>query len=63
MFDCSKVISSRCAALQPSGIRKFFDLMEGMPDVVSLTIGQPDFVTPWRIREAGIESIECGKTY
>lgn len=63
MFDCSKVISSRCAALQPSGIRKFFDLMEGMPDVVSLTIGQPDFVTPWRIREAAIESIECGKTY
>jgi len=63
MFDPKKVISKRCASIPPSGIRKFFDVLEGKPDVVSLTIGQPDFVTPWKIREAGIESIEKGKTY
>ncbi len=63
MFDPNKVISKRCADIKPSGIRKFFDLLETMPDVVSLTVGQPDFVTPWNIREAAIESIEKGKTY
>jgi aminotransferase len=46
-----------------SGIRKFFDLLDGMNDVTALTVGQPDFVTPWHIREAGIESLESGKTY
>lgn len=49
--------------LKPSGIRKFFDLLDDMKDVVALTVGQPDFVTPWHIREAGIESLENGKTY
>ena len=63
MFDPSKVISKKCADIKPSGIRKFFDLLETMPDVVSLTVGQPDFVTPWKIREAAIESIEKGRTY
>ena len=48
---------------EKSGIRKFFDIMETMDDVVGLTVGQPDFVTPWHIREAGIESLEKGKTY
>lgn len=63
MFDPTKVISKRCADIKPSGIRKFFDLLETMPDVVSLTVGQPDFVTPWKIREAAVESIEKGRTY
>ena len=62
-FDPSKVIAKQCAEIKPSGIRKFFDMLDGMKDVISLTVGQPDFVTPWKIREAGIESIEQGKTY
>lgn len=63
MFDCEKVISERARATSPSGIRKFFDLMADMKDVISLTIGQPDFVTPWAIRESGIDSLQKGKTY
>ncbi|MDD6799535.1 MAG: aminotransferase class I/II-fold pyridoxal phosphate-dependent enzyme [Firmicutes bacterium] len=62
-MDYSKLLSDRACSLKPSGIRKFFDLLDDMKDVVSLTVGQPDFVTPWHIREAGIESLEKGKTY
>lgn len=63
MIDYSSVLSRKTVELKQSGIRKFFDLLADMDDVVSLTIGQPDFVTPWHIREAGIESLEKGKTY
>ncbi|MBQ8005244.1 MAG: aminotransferase class I/II-fold pyridoxal phosphate-dependent enzyme, partial [Clostridia bacterium] len=49
--------------MKPSGIRKFFDMLQGREDVVGLTVGQPDFVTPWHIREAGIDSLKEGKTY
>jgi aminotransferase len=56
-------ISQRVQGLPPSGIRKFFDLVERMPDAVSLGIGEPDFVTPWRVREAGIYSLERGHTH
>ena len=63
MFDYSKVLSRTVVETEKSGIRKYFDLLDGMSDVVGLTIGQPDFVTPWHIREAGIESLEKGKTY
>ena len=63
MIDYSKVLSSTVVQTEKSGIRKFFDLLESMHDVVGLTVGQPDFVTPWHIREAGIESLEKGKTY
>ncbi len=63
MFDYGKVLSPTVTSLKKSGIRKFFDLLEDMDNVVSLTVGQPDFVTPWHIREAGIESLEKGKTY
>ena len=49
--------------MKPSGIRKFFDIIDVMKDVTSLTIGQPDFATPWHIREAGIESLEKAKTH
>lgn len=63
MIDYSKVLSNKVQQLKPSGIRKFFDLVNGRDDVIALTIGEPDFVTPWHIREAGIESLEQGKTY
>ena len=49
--------------MQPSGIRKFFEMLGDRPDVISLTVGQPDFVTPYHIREAAIRSIENGKTW
>ena len=58
-----KVLSRRAQELRPSGIRKFFDMLEEMKDVVALTVGQPDFQTPWHIREAGILALEKGKTY
>ena len=62
MIDYSSVLSQRAASLKPSGIRKFFDLLIEMKDVVTLGVGEPDFVTPWHIREAGITSLEKGHT-
>lgn len=56
------LIAQKVATLPPSGIRKFFDLITHMEDVISLGIGEPDFVTPWHIREAGIYSLEQGYT-
>ena len=61
-MDYDKILSSRATGLKPSGIRKFFDLIDGT-DVISLGIGEPDFVTPWHIRDAGIASLEKGYTY
>ncbi|MBE6581981.1 MAG: aminotransferase class I/II-fold pyridoxal phosphate-dependent enzyme [Ruminococcaceae bacterium] len=63
MKDYSQLLSRKAQELKPSGIRKFFDMLDSMTDVVALTVGQPDFVTPWHIREAGITSLEQGKTY
>ena len=62
-IDYDLILPRRVVEMPPSGIRKFFDLLDGMSDVTALTVGQPDFVTPWHIREAGIESLESGKTY
>ncbi len=56
------LISKKVQDMQPSGIRAFFDLVLGMRDVISLGVGEPDFVTPWQIREAGIYSLEEGFT-
>lgn len=56
-------ISSIVTDIKPSGIRKFFDLANEMEGVLSLGIGEPDFVTPWHIRDAGIRSLEQGRTY
>lgn len=56
------MISKKVEKMQPSGIREFFDLVLGMKDVISLGVGEPDFVTPWQIREAGIYSLEEGFT-
>ena len=57
-----KLISQKVTSLPPSGIRKFFDLLSSMEDIISLGIGEPDFVTPWHIREAGTYSLEKGYT-
>jgi len=56
------LISQKVDTLPPSGIRKFFDLLSSVEDVISLGIGEPDFVTPWHIREAGTYSLEKGYT-
>ena len=63
MIDYDSMLSSTLKDIKPSGIRKFFDMLQEMDDVVGLTVGQPDFVTPWHIREAAIDSLEKGKTY
>lgn len=63
MIDYSKVLSKNAVELKPSGIRKFFDLLSDRKDVLSLTVGEPDFQTPWHIREAAIRSLEKGKTH
>ncbi len=62
-MDYSKVLSSTVKSIKPSGIRKFFDLLGDRKDVISLTVGEPDFQTPYHIREVGIESLERGRTY
>lgn len=61
-MDYTKKLSERASGLKPSGIRRFFDLIDGK-DIISLGIGEPDFVTPWHIRDAGIASLEKGYTY
>lgn len=61
MYDYSR-LSRRAAAVKPSGIRKFFDLVSDMPDAISLGVGEPDFVTPWTFREGAIRSIQKGYT-
>ncbi len=56
-------LSKTITGIAPSGIRKFFDVVSEMPDAISLGVGEPDFDTPWRIREEGIYSLEKGKTF
>ena len=56
-------LSDKITGIKPSGIRKFFDVANEMEDVVSLGVGEPDFDTPWRIREEGIFTLEKGKTF
>ena len=62
-IDYDRILPRSVVEMPSSGIRKFFDILDSMTDVTALTVGQPDFVTPWKIREAGIESLETGKTY
>lgn len=61
-MDYSKVLNPAAVELAPSGIRKFFDIAANMSDVISLGVGEPDFPTPWHIRQAGIEAIQDKKT-
>lgn len=62
-MDYSKLLSDKVQKLKPSGIRRFFSLAADMPECISLGVGEPDFVTPWKIRDAGITSLERGKTW
>ncbi len=62
-FDPSKSLSATITEIKPSGIRKFFEILNERKDVIGLTVGQPDFVTPWHIRDAGIRSLQEGLTY
>lgn len=62
-MDYSKLISTGAKHMRPSGIRKFFDIAAEMDDVITLGVGEPDFKTPWQIREAGIKNLERGHTF
>ncbi len=62
MIEYEKLANRTARQIKPSGIRKFFDIANEMDDVISLSVGEPDFHTPWHIREAGIESLEKGRT-
>ncbi|MBQ9245090.1 aminotransferase class I/II-fold pyridoxal phosphate-dependent enzyme [bacterium] len=59
----TKELSNKVLAIKPSGIRKFFDLVSEMQDVISLGVGEPDFDTPWHVRDEGIYSLEKGRTF
>ena len=62
-MDNKKVLSEKSVGLKPSGIRKFFDIVSEMKDAISLGVGEPDFDTPWHIRDEGIYSLEKGRTF
>ncbi len=61
-MDYETLISKNARKMRPSGIRKFFDLAAEMPECISLGVGEPDFPTPWDIRDAAIHSLEIGRT-
>src|SRR5438874_10105504 len=61
-FQPANFIASNVRSIPRSGIRDFFDIVQGMKDVISLGVGEPDFVTPWHIREAAIYALERGRT-
>ena len=61
-MEFRELIAKKVTELKPSGIRKFFDLLETMEDAISLGVGEPDFQTPWHIRDAGVYSLEKGFT-
>lgn len=62
MIDYDSIINEKIKNVKPSGIRKFFDIASEMDNVISLSIGEPDFQTPWHIREEGIKSLQIGNT-
>ena len=61
MIDYSSLLSEKVQEIKPSGIRKFSELAAEMGNVISLGVGEPDFQTPWAIRQAGIETLERGR--
>lgn len=63
MIDYQKVLNRKVQELQPSGIRRFFDIASEMDNVISLSVGEPDFTTPWHVRQEAIRSMEDGKTW
>lgn len=62
MLDYGKLISEKAEKMRPSGIRRFFDLVSEMPECISLGVGEPDFQTPWDVRDSAIHSLEIGRT-
>jgi len=62
-MNIADMLNQKDVDMKPSGIRQFFDIVAKMPDAISLGVGEPDFITPWHIREAGIYSLEKGHTY
>ncbi|MBR3988732.1 MAG: aminotransferase class I/II-fold pyridoxal phosphate-dependent enzyme [Clostridia bacterium] len=62
-MDYTRFLNNTISSVKPSGIRKFFDIVNEMDDVISLSVGEPDFRTPWHVRQAGIESLKSGKTW
>ncbi|WP_276529915.1 aminotransferase class I/II-fold pyridoxal phosphate-dependent enzyme [Caproicibacter fermentans] len=62
-MDYERMLNSDVKNMKPSGIRRFFDIASEMDHVISLSIGEPDFTTPWHVREEGIRSLEDGKTW
>ena len=62
MINYNELLAPAAQAMRPSGIRKFFDLATEMPHCISLGVGEPDFKTPWSVRDAGIRSLEQGRT-
>lgn len=63
MINYDKFLNRELSNVKPSGIRRFFDIASEIDDVISLSIGEPDFTTPWHIRETGIDTLEKGKTW
>ena len=61
-MNYDELLAPAAKSMRPSGIRKFFDLAAEMPHCISLGVGEPDFKTPWTIRDAGIRSLEQGRT-
>lgn len=61
-MNTDKYISNVVKSIPPSGIRKFFDLVTNSKDIISLGVGEPDFVTPWEIRKEGINALDRGST-
>ena len=62
-MDYDKKLTPSILSVKPSGIRRFFDIVNEMEDVISLSVGEPDFQTPWHVRQAGIRSLERGRTW
>ena len=63
VIDYQRMLNGNVKGMKPSGIRRFFDIANEMDNVISLSIGEPDFTTPWHVREEGIRSLEDGKTW
>lgn len=63
MINYEGLLNENIKNVKPSGIRKFFDIANEMEDIISLSVGEPDFTTPWHVREAGIHSLEKGRTW
>ena len=63
MINYEEILNENIKNVKPSGIRKFFDIANEMEDIISLSVGEPDFVTPWHVRQAGINSLEKGRTW